>query len=122
MISMRNHFNGGSVIVVEDTSNDKMKSCKEHEIIRIDEILFINESEDDELNESSYIAESGFIDKKYCKNGTTWVGTISGQNEKVSNMVLDTFSSLISQIIFIVQPMEIFDFCSRRNEKYTVFL
>lgn len=55
MISMRNHFNGGSVIVVEDASNDKMKSCKEHEIIRIDEILFINESEDDELNESQFI-------------------------------------------------------------------
>ena len=115
MISMRNHFNGGSVIVVADTSNDKMKSCKEGEIIRIDEILFINESEDDELNESSYIAESGFIDKKYCKNGTTWVGTISGQNEKVSNMVLDTFSSLLQRI-------EIFDICSIRNETYKLSL
>ena len=96
MISMRNHFNGGSVIVVEDTSNDKMKSCKEPEIIRIDEILFINESEDDELNESSYIAECGviYVDKKYCKNSKTCVGTISDQNKKVSNMVLARYLQL----------------------------
>ena len=99
MILMRNHFNGGSVIVVEDTSNDKMKSCKEHEIIRIDEILPINDSEDEELNERSYLSESGVIDKKHCNNSTTWVRTISGRNKKVSNMVLDTFSSLLSQII-----------------------
>ena len=98
---MRNHFNGGSVIVVEDTSNDKMKSCKEHEIIRIDEILPINESEDDELNDSSYVAENGVIDKKYCNIGSPWIRTISGQNKKVSYMVLDTFSFLLSQ--FIVQ-------------------
>ena len=95
MILMRNHLNGGSVIIVEDTSNDKMKSCKEHEIIRIDEILPINESEDDELNESSYIVENGVIDKKYFNNATTWVRTIRGQNKKVSNVVLDTFSSLL---------------------------
>ena len=95
MISMRNHFNGGSVMVLEDTSNDKMKSSKEHEIIRIDEILPINESEDDEPNESSYIDENGVIDKKYFNNATTWVRTIRDQNKKVSNMVLDTFSSLL---------------------------
>ena len=96
---MRNHLNGGSVIIVEDTSNDKMKSFKEHEIIRIDEILPINESEDDELNESSYIAENGVIDKKYFNNATTWVRTIRGQNKKVSNVVLDTFSSLLLRIL-----------------------
>ena len=115
MILMRNHFNGGSVIVVEDTSNDKIKSCKENEIIRIDEILPINEAEDDELNESSYLAESDVIDKKYCNNGTTWVRTSSGRNEKVSYMILDTFSSLLSRRI------EIFDVCCIRNETYIVF-
>ena len=95
---MRNHLNGGSVIIVEDTSNDKMKSCKEHEIIRIDEILPINESEDDELNESSYIVENGVIDEKYCNIDSTWMRTISAHNIKVSDMVLDTFSFLLSQI------------------------
>ena len=113
MILMRNHLNGGSVIIVEDTSNSKMKSCKEHEIIRIDEILPINESEDDEPNESSYIDENGVIDKKYFNNATTWVRTIRGQNKKVSNMVLDTFSSL--------QRIEIFDICYIRNETCRVF-
>ena len=105
MILMRNHFNGGSVIVVEDTSNDTMKYCKEHEIIRIDEILPIDESEDDEPK-SSYMAENGVIDKKYFNNASTWVRTIRGQNKMVSYIVLDTFSSLPLQII---ERIEILD-------------